>query len=53
MITTLVQIKFSSPISREKAKAAALASAPKYREVSGLLRKYYIIAEDGTVGGGV
>ena len=29
------------------------STAPKYRDVHGLIRKYYILSEDGTTAGGV
>jgi hypothetical protein len=30
-----------------------MSSAPKYRQVHGLQRKYYLLSEDGTMAGGV
>ena len=53
MITALVQFRLPQPISREKAKDVFLGSAPKYREVPGLLRKYYVLSQDGATAGGV
>jgi len=53
MIITLVQFKLPEPVTREQAKDIFLGTAPKYREVEGLLRKNYILSEGGTVAGGV
>jgi hypothetical protein len=53
MITALVQFRLPQPVSREKAKQLFVGSAPKYREASGLIRKYYLLSEDGGTAGGV
>jgi len=53
MITAFVQFKLPHPISREKAQETFLGTAPKYREVEGLIRKYYLLSEDGGTAGGV
>ena len=53
MVTAFVQIKIMKTVSRDKAKELALNSAPRYREVQGLIRKYYILSEDGKTAGGV
>ncbi len=53
MITALVQFKLPSPISREKAAELFQASAPNYRNMAGLIRKYYLLSEDGGTAGGV
>ena len=53
MITALVQIKLPEPIAKEKAQAVFAGTAPKYREVKGLIRKYYLLSEDGATAGGV
>jgi hypothetical protein len=53
MITALVQFKLPQPVSREKAKEIFLSTAPKYRTTPGLVRKYYLISEDGVTAGGV
>jgi hypothetical protein len=53
MITALVQFKLPQPVTREKAKEIFLNTAPKYRDVHGLIRKYYLLSDDGTTGGGV
>lgn len=53
MITTIVQFKLPSPVSRDKAQEIFLGTAPKYRDSVGLIRKYYLISDDGETGGGV
>ena len=53
MITALVQFKLPEPLTRDKAKEVFSSTAPKYREVHGLIRKYYLLSEDGGTAGGV
>ncbi|AFM23618.1 YdhR family protein [Desulfomonile tiedjei] len=53
MITALVQFKLPQPITVEKAKEIFLSTAPRYRDIDGLIRKYYLLSENGEVAGGV
>lgn len=53
MITTVVNFKLPAPVSRAKAKELYLGTAPKYQQVEGLVRKYYLLTENGDAGGGV
>ncbi len=53
MITTLVQFSLPSPISLAEATQRFESSAPKYQNLAGLIRKYYIRSEDGRVAGGI
>jgi len=53
MITALVQFKLAQPLSRENARELFLSTAPKYRAVNGLIRKYYVLSQDGGTAGGV
>jgi hypothetical protein len=53
MITAIVKFKLPQPVTREQARDMFLSTAPKYREVHGLIRKYYVLSEDGGTGGGV
>jgi Putative mono-oxygenase ydhR len=53
MITTLVQIKLSETLSLSKAQEIFATTAPKYLEIQGLIRKYYLLSEDGETAGGV
>lgn len=52
MITAIVQFKLPKPVTRERAQDLFLGTAPKYREASGLVRKYYLLSGDGTTAGG-
>ena len=53
MIISLVQIKLPEPMAKDKAQEVFAGTAPKYREAKGLIRKYYLLSEDGTTAGGV
>ncbi|NVN86453.1 MAG: YdhR family protein [Rhodopseudomonas sp.] len=53
MITTIVQFHMATPISLEEATRRFESSAPKYQNLPGLIRKYYIRSEDGRSAGGV
>ncbi len=53
MVTALVQFKLPQPITREKAKELFSSTAPRYREMEGLIRKYYLLSQDGGTAGGV
>jgi hypothetical protein len=53
MITTLVQFTLPSPITLDEATRRFESSAPKYKSIAGLVRKYYIRSEDGRVAGGI
>ena len=53
MITALIQFKLPQPLSREKAREVFSGTAPKYRETTGLIRKYYILSMDGKTAGGM
>ena len=53
MITVLVQFKLPAPITLAEATQRFESSAPKYRNLPGLIRKYYVLSEDGETAGGV
>ena len=53
MVTALVQFKLPQTLSREKAREIFLSTAPKYRNMNGLIRKYYVLSPDGGTAGGV
>lgn len=53
MITTITRFALPQRFTHEEARLAFLASAPKFRETPGLLRKFYLLSEDGLYGGGV
>lgn len=53
MITALVQFKLPQPITVDKAREIFSGTAPRYREIQGLIRKYYLLSKDGGTAGGV
>ncbi|MHA1537902.1 MAG: monooxygenase [Alphaproteobacteria bacterium] len=53
MIIALVQIKLPEPVSLGKATELFEGSAHLYRGMPGLIRKHYVLTEDGATGGGV
>lgn len=53
MITTIVSFKLPVPMTLPQAQAAFSASAPRYKNLPGLVRKYYLLSEDGRTAGGV
>jgi heme-degrading monooxygenase HmoA len=50
-IATLVTITKPAQVSQERLVTEFTASAPAYQKVPGLLRKYFIITDDGKFGG--
>lgn len=53
MITAFVQFTIPAPMSRDQAKEVFMSTAPKYQAAPGLIRKYYLLSEDGGTAGGV
>jgi hypothetical protein len=53
MITTVVNFKLPADIDAKKAVELYKGSAPKYRGMKGLVRKYYLYDEQNRIGGGV
>ena len=53
MITAFVQIKLPKPISVDEAQTIFRGTAPNYLGMAGLVRKYYILSDDGGTAGGV
>jgi len=53
MTTSITRFPLPPGIPREAIKAGFLAVAPKFKQPSGLLRKYFLLSEDGKTGGGV
>ena len=51
MITVLVTFELKEPISRKKAKALFLTSAPNYRKFKGVIRKHFLLSETGKTAG--
>ncbi len=52
MVTALVQFQLPEPVAPARARELFLGSAPGYLGVDGLLRKYYLLSEDGRRAGG-
>ena len=53
MITAIVNFRLPAEIDAKKAVELFKGSAPKYRGMKGLVRKYYLFDEQNRVGGGV
>jgi hypothetical protein len=53
MIIVVTAFTMSKPITREEARRIFLSTAPTYRGVPGLLRKHYVLSQDGITAGGV
>ena len=51
MITAVVRFPLAKGTTGEQAKAMFEASAPNYRGIPGLVRKYYLYGDDQTGGG--
>jgi hypothetical protein len=49
MVTAFVQFT----IPGTKPKEVFMSTAPKYQQAPGLIRKYYLLSEDGGTAGGV
>ena len=53
MTTSITRFQLPSGIPAEAVKNGFLEVAPKFKHPAGLLRKYFLISEDGKTGGGV
>jgi hypothetical protein len=53
MTTVVTQFALAAPISRDEARRIFLSTAPRYRGLPGLVRKYYHVSEDGRTTGAV
>ncbi len=53
MIIAITSFSLPKPITLEEARSIFLSTAPTYRGVQGLLRKHYMLSEDGASAGGV
>ncbi len=53
MITAIVNFKLPADIDARKAAELFKGSAPKYRGMKGLVRKYYLFDGKSRIGGGV
>lgn len=53
MIAAITTFKLPEPITLDEARKVFLSTAPKYQSMTGLIRKYYLLSEDGCTVGGV
>lgn len=53
MITVMTTFTLPRVITLEEARSIFLSTAPEYLNVKGLLRKTYVLAEDGRTVGGI
>jgi hypothetical protein len=53
MITAIVRFKLPATTTLDEAKSLFEGSAPKYRDLPGLVRKYYLFDRASQTGGGV
>jgi putative monooxygenase ydhR len=53
MITAIVQFPLPAPLTPEEAREVFRSTAPIYQGMPGLVRKLYLLSEDGRTGGGV
>ena len=53
MITVITTFPLPKPITPEEARSAFLSTAPKYRGITGLFRKYYFLSQDRKTLGGI
>ena len=53
MVTAVVQFTLPRPLTQAEARERFSSTALKYRDVQGLLRKYYLLSDDGSTAGGV
>ncbi len=52
MITAIVQFRLPAPLTLEEAREVFRSTAPIYRDLPGLVRKVYLLSEDGRTAGG-
>lgn len=53
MITAITTFRLPTPITRDEARKIFLSTAPKYQGVPGLIRKVYVLSEEGDTAGGI
>jgi hypothetical protein len=53
MITVIATYQLPKAITRGEARTIFLSTAPQYQGVPGLLRKYYVLSQDGSSVGGI
>ena len=53
MITVMVTFQLPKAMTLDEARMIFLGTSPKYQAVAGLIRKYYVLAQDGKTAGGI
>jgi hypothetical protein len=53
MITAIATFRLPKRLTLEEARAIFESTAPRYQSQAGLIRKYYVLSEDGMTAGGV
>ncbi len=53
MIIAITAFALPTPITPDEARRIYLSTAPTYQGVAGLLRKHYVLSQDGKMAGGV
>jgi hypothetical protein len=53
MIVAITSFRLPEPITASQARSIFLSTAPTYRGVAGLLRKHYVLSDDGGIAGGI
>jgi hypothetical protein len=53
MIIAITSFRLTDPITPDEARAHFLSTAPTYQGVAGLVRKHYVLSEDGGTAGGI
>lgn len=53
MITAIATFRLPKRLTVDEARAIFQGTAPRYQSLPGLIRKYYVLAEDGMTAGGV
>lgn len=53
MITATTTFRLPKPITRDEARKIFLSTAPKYQGVPGLVRKVYVLSQEGDTAGGI
>jgi hypothetical protein len=53
MITAITTFQLPRPITLDEARRIFLSTAPKYQGVPGLVRKVYVLSQDGSTAGGI
>jgi hypothetical protein len=53
MITAITKFELPKSVTREEARSIFLSTAPNYLDVPGLVRKCYILSQDGNTVGGI